>query len=325
MKKAKKLQFVERLEIKILLDKEYSIRSIAKAMSRSPGTISDELKRNKQIDVEYCPYYAQRRAYVRKWISKSGWKKINQNNKLRKYITEKLKLYWSPDEISGRMRQNKEPFYVSKTAIYEWLYSPRGQYWCKYLYSKQYKPSKRKKKTERVMIPNRISIENRPLGAINRSRYGHYETDYIVSNRSGKGALSVTNERKSKLVKIQKAKTMKPQEHMNILKKIKKEIKIKTITFDNGIENKYHQQLYEFNIETFFCDAYSSWQKGQVENTNKMIRRFIPKGTNISLISNEYVKIIENILNNKPRRSLNYKTPLEVARKAGLLIGKCSD
>jgi transposase, IS30 family len=325
MKKAKKLQFVERLEIKILLDKQYSQGCIARAMNRSPGTISDELKRNRKVKGEYCPYYAQRRTYIRKWLSKSGWKKINQDNELRKYIIDKLKQHWNPDEISGRMKEEKCSFYVSKTAIYEWLYSSRGQYWCRYLYSKQYRPKKQKKKTEREMIPNRNGIENRSLGVNNRSRYGHYESDYIVSGKRGSCALSVTNERKSKIVKIYKAKTMKPQEHMDILKKAKEEIKIKTITFDNGIENKYHEQLHEFNIKTFFCDPYSSWQKGGVENVNKMIRRFIPKGTNISKISNEYVKMVESILNNKPRRSLKYKTPLEVARKAGLLLSECSD
>jgi transposase, IS30 family len=325
MKKAKKLQFVERLEIKILLDKQYPQGYIAKAMNRSPGTISDELRRNKKIKGIYCPYYAQRRAYKRKWLSKSGWKKIDQDNELRKYVTNKLKEYWNPDEISGRMKEEKCLFYVSKTAIYEWLYSPRGQYWCRYLYSKQHRPKKQKKKTEREMIPNRNGIENRPSGINNRSRYGHCESDYVVSGKRGSGALSVTNERKSKVVKIYKANTMKPQEHMDILKKTKEEIKIKTITFDNGIENKYHEQLHRFNIKTFFCDPYSSWQKGGVENVNKMIRRFIPKGTNISKISSEYVKLVESILNNKPRRSLKYKTPLEVARKAGLLLNECSD
>jgi len=325
MKKAKKLQYVERIELKILLNKGYSIRSIAKVIDRSHGTISDELKRNTKQGKEYCPRYAQRKAYLRKWQSKFGWKKIEQDPKLRKYIIEKLKDSWNPDEISGRMKKDKEAFYVSKTAIYEWLYSARGQYYCKYLYSKRYRPKKQRPKVKRELIPNRNSFENRPLGATNRSRYGHYEADYIVSGRKGKGALSVTNERKSKLVRIFKVKTMRPQEHMDVLKKIKEEINIKTITFDNGIENVYHEQLHEFNIETFFCDPYSSWQKGQVENTNKMIRRFIPKGTNISLISKDYVKMVERILNNKPRRSLNYKTPLEVARKAGLLLSECSD
>lgn len=325
MKKAKKLQYVERLEIKILLNKQYSIRSIAEAMNRSPGSISDELKRNTKQGEEYNPIYAQRKAYVRKWESKFGWKKINRDNELRNYIIEKLKLYWNPDEISGRMKKDKELFYVSKTSIYEWLYSSRGQYYCKYLYSKRYRPKKQRNKTKRTMIPNKISIENRPLGATNRTRYGHYEADYIVSGKRGKGALSVTNERKSKLVKIYKVNTMKPQEHMNILKQLQNEIKIKTITFDNGIENVYHEQLHRFDIWTYFCDAYASWQKGGVENINKMIRRFIPKGTNISTLSPEYVKIVEDILNNKPRRSLNYKTPLEVARENNLLLVECSD
>jgi len=319
MKKREKIKKVERLEIAILLNKDYSHRDIAGALDRSNSSISYEIRKNSTGDI-YDPYKAQTKISWRRTHIRQDWKKIDQDKRLRIYITDKLKLYWNPDAISNRMMKEKQPFYASKTAIYEWLYSARGQYWCKYLYSKQYRPKKRKQKIKRELIPNRISIENRPLGAINRTRYGHYEADYIVSGKNGSGALSVTNERKSKLVKIKKARSMRPQEHMDILKKIKDEVNIKTITFDNGIENVYHEQLHKFDIDTFFCDPYSSWQKGQVENTNKMIRRFIPKGTNISKVSSEYVKMVENILNNKPRRSLNYKTPLEVAQEHDLLL-----
>jgi IS30 family transposase len=116
------------------------------------------------------------------------------------YIEEKLKLHWNPDEISGRMKKDKTPFYASKTAIYEWLHSPRGQYFCRYLYTKRYRRKKRVKKTERVIIPNRVSYELRPLGATNRTRFGHLESDSIVSGKNGTGGVSVLQDRKSRYV-----------------------------------------------------------------------------------------------------------------------------
>ena len=176
-------------------------------------------------------------------------------------------------------------------------------------------PKKHKdKKAKRALIPNRISIVKRPAGATNRSRYGHYEGDTIVSGKwtGSKAALSVAYERKAKHVSIRKIKNLRPASHNRALHQMFKNQKVLSLTQDNGIENTHHGEL---GVKTFFCDPYSSWQKGGVENVNRMIRRFIAKGSDINDYSDDYVMMVEGILNNKPRKSLGYKTPNEVMRK----------
>jgi len=315
MKKRGKINKTERLEIAVLLERGCGIREIGRAMDRSPGTICDEIKRNSVCGV-YDPQKAQVRVWLRKSRTNRDWKKINKNKKLCRYITDRLKRHWNPLEISHSMRKDNQPFYASKTAIYEWLRSPRGQYWCQYLYSRRYYVTKRRKVTERVMIPNRVGIEQRSSGATNRSRYGHWEIDTIVSGRRGSCAVSVMIERKSRYFDLKKLHTLKPTEHNKKIKNMIKHKQVKSITFDNGIENKNHEQL---GIPSYFCDPYSSWQKGSVENVNKMIRRFIPKGTNISKISQKQLNYIRDIINNKPRAILGFKSAYDVARLNGVI------
>ena len=316
----------ERLEIAILLDKEYSFRSIAKSMNRSVSTISEEINNN-SVNGKYDPLKANHKAYVRKKYSKYQGKKINEHKQLKQYIIQGLMNYWSPDEISGRMREFKEPFYASKTNIYEWLYNDYlGYFLCPYLYSQRYRIKPRKKKTKRTLIPNRVSIHLRPNGAKNMTRYGHYEGDTIVSGKKhhSKKSLAVIYEKKAKYVDVKKIKSLKPLMFNQSVKSIFNELdKSKSLTLDNGIENTKHELLKkQLNINTYFCDAYSSWQKGGVENINKAIRRFIPKGSDISKYSDQYIADVVDILNNKPRKSLNYKTPLEVMMEKGLLKDK---
>lgn len=317
MKNKGKLKRAERLEISILLKKDYSFREIAEALCRSPNTISYEIKSN-SVNGEYDPIKAHAKARVRKRMSKFQWMKIEENPELKKYIKNGLKKHWNPDEISGRMRKEKQPFYASKTAIYEWLRSNRGQYWCRYLYSKRcYKKKREENKTARVMIPERVSIDKRSNGANNRTRFGHWEKDAVVSRKGSKGSLAVAQERKSKLIVARKTKTMSPAEHAETMEDMTKEKLVLSFTYDNGIENKNHLEL---GVPSFFCDPYSSWQKGGVENANKMIRRYIPKRTDLSEISQEYVDHIVSIINNKPRKILGYRTALEVARQGGVLL-----
>ena len=301
MRKAKKLRKSERLEIKILRGKGYSIRAIAKVMDRNPSSISRELRRNRVKGV-YDPQKANHKAYVRKKYSRFQWKKINENKEIEEYIIRKLKEHWNPREISAVMKR-EESFSVSKSAIYEWLYSNRGQKHCKHLYSRRYRKKKRITKTERVMIPRRVGIEHRSRGATNRSRFGHFECDTIVSGKRGSGAISVLIDRKSRFVLLNKLETLKPSEHASVLKQTVETLPVRSITFDNGIENKHHEQL---GVSTFFCDPYSSWQKGSVENVNKMIRRYIPKGTNLSSVSQSQLDQIQDTINKKPRAILGF-------------------
>ena len=186
------LNQADRDRLQALRDEGVRQKEIAKILKVDPATISREIKRNrrkyrkkrniKNKNAHYEAGVAEHKAYERRKYAKYQGKNINENRDLRKYIIKKLKKYWNPDEIAGRMKKDNEPFYASKTAIYEWLRTVYGQRWCPYLYSRRYHKKKRgPKKPKRHMIPHRIGIEYRPLGAANRSRYGHYEGDAMVS------------------------------------------------------------------------------------------------------------------------------------------------
>lgn len=315
MAKKPKLKLVERLEMKILLEKGYSLRAIARSMDRSPNTIAYEVEVNGGR-TGYDPHHADQYARTRKKDTRREWSKIEHNPGLRAYIINGLQAHWNPDEISGRMKEDKKPYYASKTAIYEWLRTVYGQRYCAQLYSWRYYKKKQVKKTERVMIPERVSIDERFLGADNRTRFGHWEDDTIVSRKGCSGGLSVGYERKSRLVLATKVTSMSTSEHMEVVKRQISNYKTLSITFDNGIENKQHKTL---GVPTFFCEPYSSWQKGGVENANKMIRRYFPKGTNFRTVSQRAVDRAVALINNKPRKILGYRTALEVSSACGMM------
>lgn len=320
MRKASKLKKSERSEISILLERGYSMRAIGKALNRSPNTISYEVKENSTLGV-YDPIKAQAKARVDARKRRYQWAKITQNTELERCVIQGLEKHWNPDEISKRMRLERKPWYASKTAIYDWLRSNRGQRYCPLLYSKRYRRKPRVKKIERVMIPERTPIQSRPVGASHRTRYGHWEADAVVSCRGGTGALAVAAERKSRLVLAQKVSRLSPGKYADTLTGMLECAKVESITFDNGQENREHQRL---ETDTFFCDPYSSWQKGTVENANKMIRRYLPRGTNFADVPQSYVDQAIRIINNKPRKILGYRTALEVASASGVLLSNAS-
>jgi IS30 family transposase len=314
MVKKPKLKLSDRLEIKILLEKGYSLRAIARSMERSHNTISYEIAANGGV-FGYNPSNANIYARKRKRDTREEWSKIERIQALQEYIIEGLKQHWNPDEISGRMRDENQPWYASKTAIYDWLRSAYGQQYCHLLYSKSYNKKLHTKKTERVMIPNRTGLEKRPAGANDRSESGHWERDTIVSRKGCSGGLSVGSERVSRLIDALKVKGMSTLEHMAAAQRQQQKYTTLSATFDNGIENKAHELL---GIPTYFCEPYSSWQKGGVEHANKMIRRYFPKGTNFRTVSQKKIDAAVGLINNKPRKILGYKTALEVARARGI-------
>jgi IS30 family transposase len=329
-KKQRHLKQTDRDRIEAMLDSGHKQCEIAKVLDFDKSSISRELKRNPikirqrngTIIGPYKSSVAQHKAYVRRRNSKLHGQKINGNKELEKYIVKKLKRHWSPDDISGRMRLDHEPFYASKNLIYDWLYSPFGQKHCRWLCTHQFKKKKNAKKTERVMIPDRIGIEERPAEVADRETFGHYEADTIVSGKKHNSteSLAVMHERKAKHLGVRKIKNLSPKTFTKSIKSMSKKLtKTETVTLDNGIENRDHKNL---PMPAYFCDPYSSWQKGGVENANKMIRRFIPKGSNIANFSNQYISHIIGILNKKPRKSLGYKTPLEVMSENNLLVRK---
>lgn len=309
----------ERSEISILLGKGYSHRSIGSALGRSQPSISREIKRNSACG-KYMPKRAKLKARNRRKLSKYQGMKVCDRPELEKYIISKLKLKWTPEEIAGRLKGvDVHLSYISGKGVYKWLYSAYGQRYCHLLPKQRYKPKKRRgNKTERVMIPNRVGIEHRPVKANNRAEFGHYEEDTMVSGRKtkSKAALAVFCERKARYSKLSKMKDMRPKTHVRVQKKMAKTLRMKTITYDNGIENKNHEEVAKkLSVRTFFCNPYSSWEKGTVENTIGRIRRFIPKGADVSKYTDKQIQKIEDWLNHTPRKCLNYLTPYEIMQK----------
>jgi IS30 family transposase len=317
----------ERDRIQSLLDQGVDEAEIGRIIGRHSSTIGREIIRNKRIrgDIpvanaqQYLATAADHKAYVRRLYAGYQGKKIQENDELRDYIIWGLKQHWNPDEISGNMKREKQPFYASKTTVYEWLYSEWGQPYCQYLDSHQHKPKKRRPKTERHMIPDRVGIENRPQAATDRTEYGHHEGDTIVSGkRTGStAALAVDVERKARFISARKLANLKPKTFNKGMKSIQKKLTcVKSRTYDNGIENREYAAL---GVDSYFCDPYSSWQKGGVENANRMIRCYLPKGTDMATVSPQRLARIVSIINNKPRKILGYKSALQIRTENGLL------
>jgi transposase, IS30 family len=310
-KKRKKSRFhhlnkVDRDEVEILLKKGYTQKEIAETLGVNASTISRERKRKRKNGV-YKADSAQHKANVKRSNSKYCGMKIERNPKVKRYIIKQLKKKRSPDEIAGRMKLEKITPRISTNAIYKWIYSSYGQAYCKYLCTKRYKNRKRKPKTKREMIPNRISLEKRPQNG------EHAEGDLFVSpiktgvQRSGAIICLPT----SKLLIGRMIENKKPDTMVQAVKEIILEAKFDDLTLDNGLENRYHEQ---FGIDTYFADAYSPWQKPHVENSIGLLRRwFIPKGTNLNDVSEEYLQTQINVINHKFRKSLGYRSAFEVS------------
>lgn len=306
----------ERLEMSILFEKGYSRRDIGSALGRSHTSIGREINRN-SAKGEYQPKSAKMKARIRRKQSKYQGMKVRERPELQGYITAKLELQWTPEEIAGRLKKVDTHLpYISGKGIYKWLYSSWGQAYCHLLPKKRHKPrKKRTKKVKREMIPNRISFHIRPVGANDRSEFGHFEEDTMVSGKRTKSkvALAIFCERKGRYSRLSKMNNMKPITHVKAQQKMSKGLKMETVTYDNGIENKQHEKVAKMlNVRTFFCDPYASWQKGTVENTIGRIRRFIPKGADINQFTHRQIADIEYWLNHTPRKCLNFKTPYEI-------------
>lgn len=310
----------KRYALEALIFEGHNQKSCAQVLKVDEGTVSRELGRYSKNDGTYDAERAIAKARIKRLNSKYQGYKIEKNVDLKNYIIKHLKKKRSPDEISGRMRKDKEPFYASKNAIYAWLRSLYGGQYCKYLCTKRYdRKPQNKDKVKREMIPNMVSFREAPLGSLNKTRYGNGEVDTIVSPKKSeeKEALAVISFRKEKLVRLKKIENLKPANMAYAVQEIKKETKILSLIADRGIENKKHQT---FGVSTFFCDPHSPWQKPHVENQNGLLRRWwFPKGTRWANVSEERVKRAENHLNNKWRKSLGYMSAYEVALAHGTI------
>jgi IS30 family transposase len=323
--KYKQLSVEERETIQIGVWQKKSIRTIAKELGRSPATISRELKRNCPAERRvYTPRVAQEKA--KKRIQKRARRYRLKNPEIREYVITKLKDNYSPEQIAGRLSIDHPKFNISHEAIYQYIYSQyhrQGYGDCvgedlRIYLKRRHKVRHRKNvpfRPKRLKIKGAVSINERPKEIELRKKIGHWEGDSVVSRQSKVG-LNTLVERKSGLVFISKirngtagvtARTV--IERLMTLSPGKR----RTLTLDNGSENAGHKEITkELGAKCYFANPYHSWERGTNENTNGLIRYYLPKKTDFQLISNERIKQIENILNNRPRKRLNWLTPLEV-------------
>lgn len=325
-KKYKQLSIEEREIIQLGLWNKDSLRTIAHRLGRPVSTVSRELKRN-------CSHMGKRR-YTPRLAHEKAKEKICRRGKrfrlkdpfIRKYSVNKLKEHYSPEQIAGRLKVDYPEYKISYEAIYQFIYSQYhrqgygnciGENLRVYL-KRRHKARQRKYapfRHKRLKIPEAVSIAERPGEIDLRLVIGHWEGDSMVSRQSLVG-LNTLVERKSGLLFITKIKSGKAEEtsrtvisRLGILAPEKRQ----TLTMDNGSENADHKEITrELGTACYFARPYHSWERGTNENTNGLIRYYLPKKTDFRLVSDQRIKQIENILNNRPRKRLKWLTPLEV-------------
>jgi IS30 family transposase len=241
--------------------------------------------------------------------------KIESNPVLKERIIKELKELRSPDEIAGRMKRESLTVRVGTNAIYKWLYSDYGENYCQYLCSRKARKKKQSKNPKRHLIPNRISLRDRP----NDELQVHGESDLFVSPTTlhSKTVGHLTVIPKTHLLVGNFLPNKSPHAMVTSMKNIQRKVKVTTWTMDNGIENVCHEH---FGIPTYFCTKGSPWQKPHVESNIGLLRRwFLKKGTDLSKVTEEELQSMLFTLNHKYRKSLGYRTSYEVSLEDGII------
>jgi IS30 family transposase len=295
----------------------HSLRTIARFMGRHVSTLSRELSRNKTETIDYSPLKAHRMAKER--FQKSHQRPRLKNEGLRGRVESLLKLKWSPEIIAGRLAKEANKKIISPEAIYQWIYAD-----ARYLISEL--PCQRRHRRHRAknpwppreMIPQRVSIKERPSMINTREQEGHWEADLVVG--PGRPAIQVAVERKtrfSRLLKISDHTAASAYRALYEIFSSYPKILRNSVTYDNGFENALHAKLNQvLDMRSYFCDPYSSWQKGTIENTNGLIRRLLPKRTDFAKITEAEIERVESWLNDRPRKCLDFQTPAEAFRRS---------
>ena len=307
------LTFQEREVVAQMHYAKKSPAEIAQELGRHRSTISRELARNGDAH-GYSAVVAQTRCHERRrqrpWIKKMDRPQLGQR------VREELMRYWSPDQIAGRARQQAprdRRTWISHQTIYSWIQSHvEWQFWQQFL---RRGGRRRPPNDGRGKIPGSISIEGRPAVVDRRNRFGDWEGD-TMHGRGSSASLLTLVERKSGYLSLAKVPDRKAASVTHAAKRKRghqpAELR-KTATFDNGKEFAEHAKLEQaMGVKVYYARPYCAWQRGTNENTNGLIRQFFPKGADLSQYSHQEVARAENLINERPRKRLGYKSPHEV-------------
>ena len=291
------------------MERKYSFRDIGRALNRSVSTISDEIKKN-SVRGKYDPEKAQHKVYVRRHVASFRGKRVLAFKELRSFVEKHLLAGQSPAAISGRIKfREKYLPYVSRDTIYRYLRSPHGK-----IIGLKLKKKKRPRKGIKIKkLNDRIFIESRPKIIDKRERVGDLEGDFIVSCKSGRGVLLTATCRKLRVSFLEIIYDVSIDQVHEAFLKIKKRFpEMKSITLDNDILFRMHKTLSKLlDLKIYFCHPYHSWEKGSIENANKFIRKYIPKGSDLSRFSKKEILLVEEKCNERFMECLDYATPTE--------------
>ena len=286
-------------------------------MGRSVSTISDEIKRNTVNDC-YDPKKAHAKAKVRRKAAKYQGMRIVGNTNLQNFIDKALMQRQSPEVIAGRLKACLEPElpYASRDTIEAYIRSAHGrriEYQLKVLKAKDKRKNKRKRPASLPSSDVKVWIDDRPAVIANRERVGDIELDFIVSGKTGSGYVLTATDRKLRIGFMRRILPVNVGNVLKALRDIKKTFpELQSITTDNDLLFRYFKQLEKtLGVPFYFCDPFSSWQKGGVENYNGQARKYIRKGSDISQYGEVYIHMVETKLNSRYMKVLRYKTPTE--------------
>jgi transposase, IS30 family len=308
------LTYGERCQIIAYKRSNISNVEIARQLGVHRSSIGRELKRNRST-TGYCPDKAETLKEERRHKASSTPLKMIQE--LIELIESKLYIEWSPVQISGWLKERNQQFSVSHERIYQhiWQDKKAGGKLFRHLRHRGKKYNKRGKGTAgRGCIPNRVDIDQRPKIAELKQRVGDWELDTIIGCRQ-QGALVSMVDRASKLTKLAKIPAKLAQCVNTVMLMRLEPIKdfVLTMTADNGKEFAGHEEIAAIlGAGFYFAKPYHSWERGLNEHTNGLVRQYFPKGTNFLTVTHQQVQHVENLLNNRPRKVLNFKTPLEM-------------
>jgi IS30 family transposase len=307
----------QRYEIAALRSIGKTLKDIGHTLGFHKATISKELRRNCDgRSGEYRPILAERKCRQRHQDKR---KQIRLTNQVIKTIELLTRDEFSPEQIVGDCKKKGIPC-VSVETIYLLIWKDKKEKGNLYTYLRRKGRRYKKRgalKTGRGQIPDRVGIEKRPLIVDKKSRFGDLEADTIVG-KDHKGAIVTLNDRASGMLKMKKTATREAGEVRIAINEMLEEWipYIKTITSDNGKEFTEHKEIAEkCQIDFYFANPHSPWERGANENLNGLIRQYFPKKSDFSLISEDEIKRIEKKLNNRPRKRFNFDTPLEMMDK----------
>ena len=301
----------ERVQIIILRNLKWKGFEIAKYLGRHPSTISREMKRNVNVAGCYTIEKARERAAGRK---KRCRKKILFSKNDFKIIKKLLEKKWSPEQISGVLKLLKI-LSISHETIYQYIIKNIHGMKEYSTYLRQACKQRRKRHNtynSRGRVPNKKCIDERPIGAKNRSRSGHYEIDTVNGAAGTTHCLLTLTDRKEGHLIVKKLESKKNEEVNKVLLKLFEEYKgvIKSITADNGVEFHGYEELErKTGIPWYFARPYHSWERGSNENANGLIRQYIPKGKSMVKITQKFCDWIQEEINNRPRKRYGYLSP----------------